>query len=116
MKKKVAAFLCAWLLCGMLYAAEKNSVPYTGDRYRDPFGIGGSTEKTTDVRQEIRALALTLDGMVWDSQSPQAIISGKIVGINEEVSGAKVISIEAKGVKMKYKNQVFYLIPRGQPS
>ncbi|HTL71400.1 MAG TPA: hypothetical protein VL404_08935 [Candidatus Eisenbacteria bacterium] len=98
-----ALFLAVFLLATAPPAA---AVEYTGSQARDPFSDGS---EGVDIKQEIMGLALSLEGVVWNSENPQAIISGKIVSVGQKVNKAEVLEIKRDGVKMRYKNQTFVL-------
>ena len=66
-----------------------------------------------DVKSEISNITFTLEGLLWESDRPQAIVNGRIVEKGGNVQGAEVLAIDQKGVRMRYKGQEFILRPRG---
>lgn len=107
------AFAFAAALCAVA-AATPAQAAEGFDATRDPFNFAGEggVDKSK-VRGEITEFQFTLEGLIWDSVSPQAIISGKIVKAGDEVNGAKVLEVTKNGVKMTYKGQAFILKPKG---
>ena len=103
MKKPDALALAFFILFA---PAAARAVEYTGNEFHDPFSDGS---EGVDIKQEIMGLTLSLEGVVWNSDKPQAVISGKIVTVGQKVNKAEVLEIKRDGVKMKYKQQVFVL-------
>ena len=44
-------------------------------------------------------------GVVWDTDRPQAIIDGQIVGIGDTVSGVKITDIQKTGVTVLFQDR-----------
>ncbi len=82
------------------------AVEYTGRSLHDPFGDSSSSPGPS-VKEEITGMSLSLEGLVWDSKNPAAIISGKVVKIGSKIKDAEVLDINKEGVKMRYKSQEF---------
>ncbi len=99
-----------FLLVAAGLAGEARAIEYKGRAFRDPFSDASSTGSS--VKDEIAAMALTLEGLVWNTAKPKAIVSGQIVGVGGKVGKAEVLDIKKEGVKMRYKGQDFYLRKR----
>ena len=67
---------------------------------RDPFVRGASTDG---------ASALSLAGILWDTQAPLAMISGETVGIGAEIGGFRVMKIEPDRVLLSDGQQTVTL-------
>ena len=91
---------------GFLLATPLEAVEYTGRSVRDPFD---SANQGMTVKDEIVAMNLSLEGLVWNSDKPRAIINGQIVKVGQKVVEAEVLDIKKDGVKMRYKGMDFYL-------
>ncbi len=110
----LAAFLLATACAGAAEAPLE--VHYSGAGQRDPFmspAQKASPEKE-DAKEEISNLTFALEGLIWESDHPQAIINGKILEVGGGVQGAEVLDIDENGVKMRYKGQEFILHPKGK--
>ena len=83
------------------------AVEYAGRLFRDPFGENYVSDpgKTEDARDSLPSL----QGVVWSSVKPQALISGKIVKVGDRVGDADVLEIRKDGVKMRDKAKEYYL-------
>jgi hypothetical protein len=98
-------------------AAEKPAAPgrvtYEGASIRDPFQWASEPVKA-EARKAVGEMTFTLEGLVWRSDRPQAIINGQIVGKGGKIGTAEILDITEKGVKMQAKGQQFWLKPRGK--
>lgn len=106
------------ILISVAAAASAAEAPveavYGGEGQRNPFAAPSQGPAPVDAKEEIANLTFSLEGLIWESDRPQAIINGKIVEPGADVQGAEVLDIDKKGVKMRYKGQVFILRPRGK--
>ena len=104
-------FITSFVVASHLFCflSELNAVEYQGRDYRDPFALG--LQKRASVKDEIIAKGFSLEGIVWSSKKPQAIICNQVVSEGNEVNGAKVLAVNRDGVKLKYKEQEFTLKP-----
>lgn len=92
---------------------------YEADSYRDP--LMPQIEKEVPKAQEVTAegapveevrLELNVQGMVWNSDKPEAIIEGQVFQLGDEVREAKIIEITKDGVKLLYKGKIITARPR----
>ena len=97
-------------------ADAPREVRYGGPDQRDPFLYPEQkvVPEKEAAKEEISNLTFALEGLIWESDRPQAIINGKIVEPGGNIEGAEVLDIDEKGVKMRYKGQEFILHPRGK--
>ncbi len=58
------------------------------DWQRDPFASDGQKSSVAEIP------GLSLSGIAWDPQKPQAIINGRIVSVGDEVADYKVEDIK----------------------
>jgi hypothetical protein len=54
-----------------------------------------------------------LSGLIWDSDKPQAILNGKIVGIGDVIDQWTITRISRDGIQMTRQNQTFSVEPKG---
>lgn len=46
--------------------------------------------------------ALQLQGLLWGGRQPRAIINGRVYTVDDEIEGAKIISIDRRGVTIEH--------------
>ncbi len=90
---------------------QKPTIEYKAQELRDPFkgyeAKQDSKGKTTTVSQ---LPPLSVQGVVWGGQTPQAIINGSVVTPGETISGVKVISIDKYGVKVLFEGRPYEVL------
>ena len=100
-----------WGVFGMSSQAE--AVEYTGYSLRDPFHdeFYQAEESQSVVRtsEGVQSSSFVLEGVVWNSKRPQAILNGKIVELGGKIGDAEIVAIDKKGVKIRRNGQEFYL-------
>ncbi len=133
----IIAFL--WVItifCSTLALARRDEGPmeveYVGANYRDPFElplalrapIVPSEEELpagVEPEAEVGLPAIRVEGMIWGSERPQAIIDGEVydVGdvvevydVGDVVEEAEIIGIDREGVTLFYKDRKFILRPK----
>jgi hypothetical protein len=90
----------------------KEIVNYRADDLRDPFE-GYKEQKVAGdqpATAESALPSLAVKGVVWGSDTPQAIINNQVVKVGEIISGVKVVSIEREGIKVLYQGRPYELI------
>lgn len=76
---------------------------YNSHGKKDPFSppIIGAVEKTgEEVLKGVK-----LEGIIWDEKKPMAIINNKVVGVGDDISGAKIIEIKKNEVIFNFDSQ-----------
>ena len=92
-----------------LYFTAAYAVDYTGSDFNDPF-FYEETEKNSDrIEAGGSEGPMVLEGVVWDVESPKAIVSGKVVTVGSKIAGAEVIGIDKTGVRMRTSGREFTL-------
>ncbi|MBN3038028.1 MAG: hypothetical protein JW869_01265 [Candidatus Omnitrophica bacterium] len=93
-------------------------VEYTAISLRDPFMspdemIIRPTQETKDDFPKIKVplTHLHIQGMVWGSKSPQAIINNKVVRKGDVIEGAQVLDVRKEGVYLLYQDNQYILRP-----
>lgn len=52
-----------------------------------------------------------VQGMVWDSEKPQAIINNKVLRVGDSIDGAEVTDIKKEGVSLKHGGIIYIFKP-----
>jgi len=95
-----------------------NITSYNADGYRDPFMPQIKKEekkKESDnsfANREVVIPDFVIQGMVWSSDNPQAIIDGQVLRIGDEIKEAKILSISKEGVKFLFRGKIFTAKPK----
>ncbi|HOW36247.1 MAG TPA: hypothetical protein PL155_07525 [Candidatus Omnitrophota bacterium] len=61
------------------------------------------------VEREIIPPSLSIQGLIWNTDRPQAIINESVVGIGDTIEGAKIVSIQKTGVSIAYEGKTFQI-------
>lgn len=48
---------------------------------------------------------LTISGLVWNTDRPQAIINGQIAGIGDTISGIRILDIQKTGITVLFREK-----------
>ncbi|MFC1806767.1 hypothetical protein ACFL0T_00165 [Candidatus Omnitrophota bacterium] len=83
------------------------------DPLRDLYLLHLSRIKTpTKTNRPKRPLPqLKIEGLIWNSDMPQAIVGGKVINIGDSILDAKVVGISKEGITLEYYEEVV-LVPR----
>ena len=92
----------------------RTKVKYEAAGIRDPFvplvQVKGAVSATGATPANIKPLpVLTLQGLVWGGDFPQAIINNKLVRIGDIIAGVEVVAIGKDGVIVLYANKKYKL-------
>ena len=49
---------------------------------------------------------LAIEGMIWNTNMPQAIVNGHIVGIGDTIGGVRIVKIEKQGITIDYDGEL----------
>lgn len=80
----------------------------------EPVGMG--PEPTPPQPKIIPSLPqCSITGLVWDSQKPQAILNGKIIGLGDKIESWTVTQITKDGVEITFENEKFLIGRKGMP-
>ena len=104
----------ALMLVGVFLMAEAGPaaavVEYTGKGHRDPFGLTDGAARSAEKHiSDIR-----VQGIVWNTNEPRAIINNKMVKIGSKIGTAEVTGIDKEGVRIQESGQEFILRPGGK--
>ena len=78
---------------------------------RDPFNFDGAA--LDKPSEPVSSSNFRLEGLIWRSDRPQAIVNGKIVEPGARIGAAEVLEIGEKGVKMRQNGKEFVLSAKG---
>lgn len=93
-------------------------VEYTAYKHADPLKnqlkvyIASIAPRVRDVGQRIIETVidppeLSISGLIWNSDRPQAIINGRVVSVGDEIDGARLLSVNKEGITIEYKGIEF---------
>jgi type II secretory pathway component PulC len=95
---------------------QRPNVEYASEGLRDPFQgsirkeDSSNKETPVEVTQAERPLpSLTIQGVVWGGDFPQAIINNKVVKAGDNIEGAQIIEINKDNIILFYANQQYKL-------
>jgi len=89
--------------------AETKDIKYFGVNYRDPFLSFLPEERVEEKVEIITPPDLKLQGIVWGSPKPQAIINNTVLGKDDVIQGAKILEIKKEGIDFIYKEHYFWI-------
>lgn len=84
---------------------------YTANTFRDPFAESYPKKKTEkevaaekgENAEDVKKLPdFIVQGVIWGSSTPQAIINGSVVQLNDTIEEAKVVNIGREGVTVLF--------------
>ncbi len=82
------------------YNITRPKVSYTARGLRNPFeqpGGEGSDERQGTKKERVLP-RLTVQGIIWDGNFPQAISENKVVKARDTLEGARIVSISKDGI------------------
>lgn len=128
-------FLVAVVNFGFIALAQENTadeiitrpqIKYRSGQLRDPFvPVMLKEEKSQDLQKQgavelnqpkIDLSALQVQGIIWGTRTPQAIINNKVFVTGDLIDGAEILSIDKKGITLSFAGEVIQLPAPGQNS
>ena len=92
----------------------RTRVEYKAEDSRDPFYHYEPKEPVPEVKPRAQAPAklpaLTVEGVVWGGNFPQAIINHRVVEVGDTLEGVQITRIDKEGIVIAYSGGV-YKIP-----
>ena len=55
--------------------------------------------------------AIVVEGVVWGTTRPQAIIEGELYNVGETVQGARIVAIDRGGITVEAQGRMFRFVP-----
>jgi hypothetical protein len=96
------------------------AVQYQAADSRDPFQSPFQKKVETAGAAEGASLpSLTVQGLIWGGNFPQAIINNKVVKVGDVIEDAQVINIDKNGVTIMFGEKLYNLsspASGGEPS
>ena len=91
--------------CVLCSPVSPNTEEFIYDSHgkKDPFAppvLSGAEKVDIEMLTGIK-----LEGIIWDEKNPMAIINDKIVGVGEEIAGAKIVGITENEVVFNVNGQ-----------
>lgn len=91
-------------------------VRYTAQDLKDPFkdylpAMEDVTVSSAEQATSEQLPTIAIQGLIWGSNKPQAIIENKIVRVGDTVNGMTIVDINKEGLTVLYKNRK-YDIPK----
>jgi hypothetical protein len=66
-----------------------------------------SKKKTESTKAEEPPLPfLGIQGIIWNTDTPQAIINNQVVKIGDRIEGVEIIDIDKQGIKVDYNDEI----------
>lgn len=97
------------------FEIELPVVTYNADNLRDPFlgtALPDAEEETTEENAPVETIILPdikIQGIIWGSNNPQAIINNKVVKVGNTINEITILDITGSEIIISYKNQKFAL-------
>lgn len=80
------------------------------DPFADPFLSQESKEKgPQNPAAEAPAPNITVQGLIWGGNFPQAIINNKVVKVGDTIEGARIISIDKDDISVFFNERQYHL-------
>ncbi len=67
----------------------------------------GPQTRNPTVIKDVVLPKFKLQGLVWDSEHPESIVEGKVLGIGDKVQGAEIRTIGKEGLGLLYEGKQF---------
>ena len=91
---------------------KEEGIKYTAIDGRIPFKSPLEWRKKEVVEEEIILPVMIVEGMIWNSPRPQAVIDKKIYDVDDIINGAKIKDVSRDGVYLSYKGKEFVIRPK----
>jgi len=93
-------------------AISVSVVKYSADSLKDPFEVYSEKKKEQEPEAKLKAKPLpplTVQGIIWGTPLPQAIINGKVLKIGDMIDGVEITRIDKEGVEVFYAGRSYFL-------
>jgi len=93
------------------------TLEYSSQDFRDPFlnylpqkaAVEVSGSETEGFTSKFKSL--TVEGIIWGSSMPQAIVNNRVIKIGDELEGARVTGINKDGITLLMQDREYKLGP-----
>jgi len=62
--------------------------------------------------KELPLPALSIEGLIWNTRIPQAIINGKVVRVGDVIEDVKILKIDKEGIEVEYQGESAFISKR----
>jgi len=67
-------------------------------------------KKTESTKSEELPLPfLGIQGIIWNTDTPQAIINNQVVKIGDKIENVEIIDIDKQGIKVDYNDEIIFI-------
>ncbi|PIP18736.1 MAG: hypothetical protein COT38_01120 [Candidatus Omnitrophica bacterium CG08_land_8_20_14_0_20_41_16] len=97
-------------------AIVRPKLEYTATGLRDPFQLAAFQTKSDKGKDTVKAVVaksfpkLTLQGIIWGSSLPQAIINNKVIRVGDTLESVDIVDIGKEGVIVLFAGTEYKLI------
>ena len=116
--------LAAIFYTGRLQAAETlpaaqplktEKVEYKAEEASDPFFTEQEIEKPVEeeVVEKKPLPQLTIQGLIWGGNFPQAIVNNKVLRVGDSIEDARIVDINRDGLVLYFEGQQYNLTSPG---
>ena len=98
----LSIFTASCLAILALFQNDAEAVEYTGQQFKDPFFYKEDLPENQTAENPSDATgAMVVEGLLWNTDTPQAIVNGRIVRSGDKIGEAEVMEISREGVKIR---------------
>ena len=91
---------------------DRPNIEYTAEQFKDPFQSvfvdKWSGEEGEQKQESAQPPSLTINGIVWGGNVPQAVINNSIVRAGDVVGETKIIKIDKDGVVVSVNGRQYF--------
>ena len=97
--------------------AQEHSQPSESPQFRNPFVSPFPKIKIeipeptiaviTETSVEITPPSLTINGLIWNTDNPQAIVNDQVVGVGDTIAEVTILGIQRSGIQILYSGKTF---------
>ena len=94
---------------------EAEPISYEGggrDPLKNPFkAYLDQLKKNKPIKRsdQVPLPSFSIEGLVWNTGMPQAIVNGKIIKIGDTIDGVKVVNIDKGGITVEYQGEPVFI-------
>lgn len=107
----ISANSLLWAQATMEVDVPKVEYSASRDPFRSPFEVEKKDDLEMPPVEDISLGHLKVQGMVWDTEMPQAIINDKVVKVGEVIEGAKILEITKECIYVLYDGKQYMVKP-----
>ncbi len=91
---------------------ERPKISYDPSGLKDPFkapviGVKDSEQAAENVQEALPAL--NVQGVIWGTDTPQAIVNNKVVKTGDSIEGAEIVFIDKSGIRVFFANAEHFI-------